>query len=103
MTKLNFTFPTVLLEGTPRARGRQHGEWFREEIAAPDFYTYSARFVPDDAAADTFAENNEATAFTHVRGRGQVLLVPENPAMEPFDMDPEGRILGKVVAVLRRL
>jgi SOS-response transcriptional repressor LexA len=32
-----------------------------------------------------------------------VLLVPENPAMEPFDMDPEGRILGKVVAVLRRL
>ena len=30
----NFTFPIVLLEGPPRARGRQHGERFREEIAA---------------------------------------------------------------------
>jgi SOS-response transcriptional repressor LexA len=30
-------------------------------------------------------------------------LVPENPSMQPFEMDPEGRILGKVVAVLRKL
>jgi Mg-chelatase subunit ChlD len=48
---------------------------FREEIDAPDFYTYSARFVPDEAAGDSQVENNEATAFTHVRGRGQVLLI----------------------------
>ncbi len=34
MTKLKFTFPIVLLEGLPRARGRQHGERFRDEIAA---------------------------------------------------------------------
>jgi Mg-chelatase subunit ChlD len=50
---------------------------FQEEIITPDFYTYSARFVPDDPAADTFAENNEATAFTHVRGRGQVLFIED--------------------------
>ena len=31
------------------------------------------------------------------------MLVPENPALEPFEMDPNGRILGKVVSVLRRL
>lgn len=34
MTKLNFTFPVLLLEGSPRDRGRQHGKRFRDEIAA---------------------------------------------------------------------
>ena len=29
-----FTFPIVLLEGSPRDRGRQHGERFRNQIAA---------------------------------------------------------------------
>jgi repressor LexA len=32
----------------------------------------------------------------------RVMLIPENPALEPFEM-VDGRILGKVVAVLRRL
>lgn len=50
---------------------------FQEEIGSPDFYTYSARFVPNDVGADTFAQNNEATAFTHVRGRGQVLWIED--------------------------
>jgi SOS-response transcriptional repressor LexA len=31
-----------------------------------------------------------------------VMLIPENPALEPFEM-MDGRILGKVVAVLRKL
>ena len=30
------------------------------------------------------------------------MLVPENPAMEPFEMT-DGTVLGKVVAVLRRV
>jgi SOS-response transcriptional repressor LexA len=32
-----------------------------------------------------------------------VVLVPENPALEPFEMDPKGRIVGTVVAVLRKI
>ncbi len=32
----------------------------------------------------------------------RVMLIPENPTLEPFEM-VDGRILGKVVAVLRRL
>jgi repressor LexA len=32
----------------------------------------------------------------------RVMLIPENPTLEPFEMI-DGRILGKVVAVLRRL
>ena len=46
---------------------------------------------------------DEATVKRMRRQRGKVMLVPENPSMEPFAMDPEGRILGKVVAVLRKL
>jgi repressor LexA len=46
---------------------------------------------------------DEATVKRLRRQRGKVTLVPENPAMTPFEMHPEGRILGKVVAVLRKL
>lgn len=46
---------------------------------------------------------DEATVKRLRRQRGRVMLVPENPALEPFEMDPEGRLLGKVVAVLRKL
>jgi repressor LexA len=46
---------------------------------------------------------DEATVKRIKRQRGRVILVPENPAMEPFEMESEGRILGRVVAVLRKL
>jgi len=46
---------------------------------------------------------DEATVKRIKRQRRRVMLVPENPAMEPFEMDPQGRILGRVVAVLRKL
>lgn len=46
---------------------------------------------------------DEATVKRLHFDKGRAMLVPENPALEPFEMDPEGRILGTVVAVLRRL
>jgi repressor LexA len=46
---------------------------------------------------------DEATIKRLKRSRNRVMLHPENPALEPFEMDPEGRILGTVVAVLRKL
>lgn len=46
-----------------------------EEIDQPDFYTYEARFTPDDIASDGMAQNNEASAFSHVRGKGHVLMI----------------------------
>jgi repressor LexA len=44
----------------------------------------------------------EATVKRLHRQGGRILLVPENPAMEPIEMT-DGQILGKVVAVLRKL
>ena len=46
----------------------------RQQIDAPNFYTYEARFIPDRPEDDTFPQNNRATAFTQVQGKGQVLL-----------------------------
>jgi repressor LexA len=46
---------------------------------------------------------DEATVKRLRRRGGKVVLVPENPAMEPFDMPLGGRVLGVVVAVLRKL
>jgi repressor LexA len=43
---------------------------------------------------------DEATVKRLDRSDGRVMLVPENPALEPFEMTA-GSILGKVVAVLR--
>jgi repressor LexA len=46
---------------------------------------------------------DEATVKRLRRSKGRVILVPENPSLEPFEMPDGGRIAGKVVAVLRRL
>jgi repressor LexA len=46
---------------------------------------------------------DEATVKRLRRTGGKVVLVPENASMEPFDMPQGGRVLGVVVAVLRKL
>lgn len=57
----------------------------REQIDRPDFYTYEARFLPDDPASDAVPQNNRASTFTHVRGRGQVLLIEDWSRKGQFD------------------
>ena len=49
----------------------------RQQIDAPNFYTYEARFIPDGPADNTMPQNNQATAFTQVQGKGQVLLIED--------------------------
>ena len=46
----------------------------------------------------------EEATVKRLRRRGRRLtLVPEHPTMEPFDLPEGGRVLGQVVAVLRRV
>jgi repressor LexA len=45
---------------------------------------------------------DEATVKRFHRENGQVLLLPENPSYSPIELG-DGRILGRVVAVLRKL
>ncbi|MBI3648545.1 MAG: transcriptional repressor LexA [Actinobacteria bacterium] len=66
------------------------------------------RSQPDAREGDIVAAilpgpaEDEATVKRLHREGSRVVLVPENPAMKPFEMT-EGRIAGKVVAVLRKL
>lgn len=53
----------------------------RQQIDAAGFFTYEATFTPDQSADDAMPQNNRATAFTHVQGKGQVLLI-ENAEAE---------------------
>lgn len=57
----------------------------RQQLELPDFYTYEARFVPDDPARDAIARNNVAYSFAHVRGQGQVLLIEDFAQAGRFD------------------
>ncbi|MCA9268371.1 MAG: VWA domain-containing protein, partial [Planctomycetales bacterium] len=47
------------------------------EIQRSQFYTYEARFDPADPRQDTMRQNNRAESFTHVRGKGHVLLIED--------------------------
>ena len=55
-----------------------------EKIDRPDFYTYEAEFTPADPSRDS-SQNNEATAFTHVRGKGHVLVIEDWAESGQFD------------------
>ncbi len=47
----------------------------KQRIMEPNFYTFSAEFVPDKGSGDKRAINNIAEGFTHARGKAQVLLI----------------------------
>ena len=49
----------------------------RQEIDQPNFYTYEARFIPDRPEDDAMPQNNRATAFTYVQGKGRVLFIED--------------------------
>lgn len=46
---------------------------------------------------------DEATVKRLKRKGRRLTLVPENTSMDPFDLPDDGRILGQVVAVFRKL
>jgi SOS-response transcriptional repressor LexA len=46
---------------------------------------------------------DEATVKRLRRKGRRLSLIPEHPSMEPFDLPEDGRILGQVVAVFRKL
>lgn len=50
---------------------------FQHKIEQASVFTFEAKFVPDDDKADLIKQNNRATAFSHVRGKGRVLLIED--------------------------
>src|SRR5262245_33395002 len=44
-------------------------------ITEPNFYTFTAQFIPERDSGDRRAINNVAHGFTHARGKAQVLVI----------------------------
>jgi uncharacterized membrane protein len=51
----------------------------QQQITEPNFYTFTAEFIPDRSSGDRRAINNVAEGFTHARGTAQVLLIEGSP------------------------
>ena len=64
----------------------------RQEIDQPNFYSYEARFIPDRPEDDAMPQNNRATAFTYVQGKGRVLFIED---AEPRRIRRPGRSTAK--------
>lgn len=58
---------------------------FEHEIEQSNVFTYRAVFAPDESEDDLMPQNNTATAFTHVRGKGRVLLIENADQPGQFD------------------
>lgn len=56
------------------------------QIDQPAPYTFRARFVPDDPDIDGLRENNEASAYTYIRGKGRVLLIEDFSKRGQYDL-----------------
>ncbi|WP_147872798.1 VWA domain-containing protein [Stieleria maiorica] len=58
----------------------------RHTIEQPAPYIYQAEFVPESKDDDGLRQNNSATAYTHVRGKGRVLLIEDRTRLGDFDL-----------------
>lgn len=58
---------------------------FEHQIDQSAVYNIDAKFSPDDPTTDFIKKNNEASAFTHVRGKGRVLLIEDGNNSGEFD------------------
>ena len=58
----------------------------RHQIEQPAPYTYEAEFVADSETDDGLTQNNNATAYTYVRGKGRVLLIEDRAHPGDFDL-----------------
>ena len=55
------------------------------EIEEAGIYTYKAIFTPDNPDDDLMNQNNVATAYTHVQGKGRVLMIVDADHPGRFD------------------
>ena len=52
-----------------------HG--FKHQLERAGVFTLDATFVPDDPGVDAIENNNRASSFAHIRGKGKVLLIED--------------------------
>lgn len=58
---------------------------YNHKIERTALLTYEAEFVPEDAEQDFRIQNNRATAYAHVRGRGRVLWICDTASVTQYE------------------
>ena len=58
----------------------------RHEIDQPAAYIYNAEFIPSTDSVDGLSQNNQATAYTYVRGKGRVMVIEDRNRIGDFDL-----------------
>ncbi|MGB0598920.1 MAG: VWA domain-containing protein [Rubripirellula sp.] len=58
----------------------------RHRIEQPAAYVYNAEFIPSSDSDDGLFQNNQATAYTYVRGKGRVLVIEDRSRLGDFDL-----------------
>jgi uncharacterized membrane protein len=58
----------------------------RHTIDRPAPYIYEAEFVPSTTDDDGLRQNNTATAYTHVRGQGRVLMIADRDQVGDYEL-----------------
>ncbi|OYP35042.1 VWA domain-containing protein [Rhodopirellula sp. MGV] len=77
---------TILLESEITLDAGKNVFPLRHTIDRPAPYVYEAEFIPDSRDDDGIRQNNSATAYTHVRGQGRVLLIEDSENAGDFSL-----------------
>jgi uncharacterized membrane protein len=77
---------TLLLEESITLQPGKNVVPLRHQIEQPAAYVYDAEFVPASELGDGLDQNNRATAYTYVRGKGRVLLIEDRGNLGAFDL-----------------
>ena len=74
---------------------------FNHKLERSAMYSLIAEFEPDDVSADVISENNTASAFTHVRGKGKVLLIKDSSSPDESDYLVDRLTASEIEVVVR--
>ncbi|MCC9600829.1 VWA domain-containing protein [Stieleria sp. JC731] len=77
---------TILLEREITLDAGKNVFPLRHTIDRPAPYVYEAEFIPASREEDGIRQNNSATAYTHVRGQGRVLLIEDRENEGDFSL-----------------
>ncbi|MCC9655684.1 VWA domain-containing protein [Rhodopirellula halodulae] len=77
---------SLLLEQTVELQPGKNVFPLQHSIEQPAAYTYEAEFIADDEASDGLTQNNQATGYTYVRGKGRVLLIHGPEDLGDFEL-----------------
>ncbi len=90
---------TLLLEESITLDPGKNVYPLRHQIEQPAAYIYNAEFVPDTADDDGLRQNNIATAYTYVRGKGRVLMIEDKAHAGDFDLLAESLLDANIEVV----